>query len=156
VSKSPKAVMARPIDAGTPTSEPMAVRPNRGRFKDGLAVPVQLRREELTGALARLLDTEVFEHGPVRSIWRWMRCMLRWQATVIFILRCCCQKSSSTRQVKEPTVASALSQNFAAKVRNVGRSPRTAADALVGLGFSSLGAAGPCPPRTEGVRRGLE
>jgi hypothetical protein len=42
--------------------------------------------------------------------------------------------------------ASVLSQNFAAKVRNVGRSPRTAADALVGLCFSSLGAAGPGGP----------
>jgi len=41
---------------------------------------------------------------------------------------------------------SVLSQNFAAKVRNVGRSPRTAADALVGLCFSSLGAAGPGGP----------
>jgi len=31
------------------------------RFKDGLAGPVQLRPEELTGALAPLLDAKFFE-----------------------------------------------------------------------------------------------
>jgi len=40
------------------------------RFKDGLAGRVQLRREELTGALAPLLDKQFFEqvfadHGAV-------------------------------------------------------------------------------------------
>jgi Protein of unknown function (DUF2442) len=42
------------------------VRPERGyrlfvRFKDGLEGSVQLRREELTGALAPLADVEFFE-----------------------------------------------------------------------------------------------
>jgi hypothetical protein len=42
------------------------VRPEPGyclflRFKDGLAGRVQLRKEELTGALAPLLDEEVFD-----------------------------------------------------------------------------------------------
>jgi hypothetical protein len=40
------------------------------RFKDGLSGRVQLRREELTGALAPLLDVQFFErvfidHGAV-------------------------------------------------------------------------------------------
>ena len=56
------------------------------RFKDGLAGRVQLRREELTGALAPLLKCSSSNRsslitarspGLARSIWRRMRCMLR-------------------------------------------------------------------------------
>ncbi len=65
------------------------------RFKDGLTGRVQLRREELTGALAPLLNVSFFEQvfidggalrGRVISIWHRMQCIVTSRAKIRFML----------------------------------------------------------------------
>src|ERR1700689_5633497 len=81
-------------------------------------------------------------------------------------MRCICSSANRPQlpggvrscRVDRELLLSVLSQKFAAKVqcRAVPRllGAVAAADALVGFCFSCVGAAGPGPPRTEGVRRG--
>ena len=81
------------------------------QFKDGLTGRVQLRREELTGALAplrmcsfssRFSLITAQSRGPARSIWRRMLCTLRSPASVMSRSRQIQRRVAAERKPRRP------------------------------------------------------